>query len=136
MRGQTGTALLEHFLREYAHSLGPLAVPCDDCLDACSALAYAFADRSTDCDIGAAKRELRCWSISFGNTPTRWALWLCLCGDHSLTQLVYIIFTMATQACFEPSLDWVVVKLSKWDMRKFKLDTAPIPTSAARSAAS
>ncbi len=28
--------------------------------------------------------------------------------------------TKATQACFEPSLDYVVVKIPKWDMKKFK----------------
>merc|ERR1719334_2385189 len=34
--------------------------------------------------------------------------------------------TKATQACFEPSLDYVVVKVPKWDMKKFKIDDGEI----------
>jgi carbamoyl-phosphate synthase large subunit len=39
---------------------------------------------------------------------------------YSLPELINSI-TKATTACFEPSLDYVVVKLPRWDFRKFEL---------------
>ncbi|MFZ0512923.1 MAG: carbamoyl-phosphate synthase large subunit [Candidatus Nitrosopolaris sp.] len=39
---------------------------------------------------------------------------------YSLPELINSI-TRATTACFEPSLDYVVVKLPRWDFRKFEL---------------
>ena len=39
---------------------------------------------------------------------------------YSLPELINSI-TMATTACFEPSLDYVVVKMPRWDFRKFEL---------------
>ncbi len=39
--------------------------------------------------------------------------------DYSLTELTNEV-TGVTQACFEPSLDYVVVKIPRWDLEKFK----------------
>jgi carbamoyl-phosphate synthase large subunit len=39
--------------------------------------------------------------------------------DYSLTELTNRV-TGVTQACFEPSLDYVVVKIPRWDLEKFK----------------
>lgn len=39
---------------------------------------------------------------------------------YSLPELINSI-TRATTACFEPSLDYVVVKMPRWDFRKFEL---------------
>ncbi|HEY7778405.1 MAG TPA: carbamoyl phosphate synthase large subunit, partial [Nitrososphaeraceae archaeon] len=39
---------------------------------------------------------------------------------YSLTELANSI-TKATTACFEPSLDYVVLKMPRWDFRKFEL---------------
>ncbi|RJR31700.1 carbamoyl-phosphate synthase (glutamine-hydrolyzing) large subunit [Candidatus Parcubacteria bacterium] len=38
---------------------------------------------------------------------------------HSLIELPNSI-TRATQACFEPALDYIVVKMPRWDLKKFK----------------
>ena len=38
---------------------------------------------------------------------------------HSLTQVENII-TQETSACFEPALDYIVVKFPRWDLQKFK----------------
>ena len=38
---------------------------------------------------------------------------------HSLTEIKNII-TKATSACFEPALDYVVVKYPRWDLQKFR----------------
>jgi carbamoyl-phosphate synthase large subunit len=47
---------------------------------------------------------------------------------YSLTELVNSI-TKATTACFEPSLDYVVLKMPRWDFRKFELVNRRIGTS-------
>jgi carbamoyl-phosphate synthase large subunit len=47
---------------------------------------------------------------------------------YSLTELVNSI-TKATTACFEPSLDYVVLKMPRWDFRKFELANRRIGTS-------
>ncbi|GHO45686.1 carbamoyl-phosphate synthase (glutamine-hydrolyzing) large subunit [Ktedonospora formicarum] len=39
--------------------------------------------------------------------------------DYALTELTNKV-TGVTQACFEPSLDYVVVKIPRWDLEKFK----------------
>ena len=39
---------------------------------------------------------------------------------YSLPELINSI-TKITTACFEPSLDYVVVKMPRWDFRKFEL---------------
>jgi carbamoyl-phosphate synthase large subunit len=39
--------------------------------------------------------------------------------DYGLTELTNKV-TGVTQACFEPSLDYVVVKIPRWDLEKFK----------------
>ncbi|MCK5261004.1 MAG: carbamoyl-phosphate synthase large subunit, partial [Thermoplasmatales archaeon] len=39
--------------------------------------------------------------------------------EYSLTEMENII-TKETQACFEPALDYVVVKYPRWDMQKFR----------------
>jgi carbamoyl-phosphate synthase large subunit len=41
-----------------------------------------------------------------------------ICLGYSLTELVNSI-TKSTTACFEPSLDYVVLKMPRWDFRKF-----------------
>jgi len=41
---------------------------------------------------------------------------------HSLTDLQNSI-TGVTQACFEPAMDYVVVKIPRWDLQKFRLAT-------------
>ncbi|MGA9121291.1 MAG: carbamoyl-phosphate synthase (glutamine-hydrolyzing) large subunit [Bacteroidota bacterium] len=38
---------------------------------------------------------------------------------HSLTDLKNAV-TLSTTACFEPALDYVVVKMPRWDLKKFK----------------
>ncbi|MCH6560208.1 carbamoyl-phosphate synthase large subunit, partial [candidate division KSB1 bacterium] len=38
---------------------------------------------------------------------------------HSLTQLKNSI-TQTTMACFEPALDYIVVKIPRWDLKKFR----------------
>ena len=38
---------------------------------------------------------------------------------YALTELTNKV-TGVTKACFEPSLDYVVVKIPRWDMAKFK----------------
>lgn len=43
-----------------------------------------------------------------------------LCLGYSLTELVNSI-TKTTTACFEPSLDYLVLKMPRWDFRKFEL---------------
>lgn len=47
---------------------------------------------------------------------------------YSLTELANSI-TKATTACFEPSLDYVVLKMPRWDFRKFELVNRRIGTS-------
>jgi carbamoyl-phosphate synthase large subunit len=47
---------------------------------------------------------------------------------YSLTELVNSI-TKVTTACFEPSLDYVVLKMPRWDFRKFELVNRRIGTS-------
>lgn len=47
---------------------------------------------------------------------------------YSLTELVNSI-TKATTACFEPSLDYVVLKMPRWDFKKFELVNRRIGTS-------
>ena len=47
---------------------------------------------------------------------------------YSLTELINSI-TKATTACFEPSLDYVVLKMPRWDFRKFELANRRIGTS-------
>ena len=47
---------------------------------------------------------------------------------YSLTELINSI-TKATTACFEPSLDYVVLKMPRWDFRKFELVNRRIGTS-------
>jgi carbamoyl-phosphate synthase large subunit len=47
---------------------------------------------------------------------------------HSLTELPNSI-TGATKACFEPALDYVVVKAPRWDLQKFRGATARIGSS-------
>src|SRR6476661_6400814 len=47
---------------------------------------------------------------------------------YSLTKLINSI-TKATTACFEPSLDYVVLKMPRWDFRKFELANRRIGTS-------
>ena len=37
--------------------------------------------------------------------------------------------TMATTACFEPSLDYVVVKIPRWDLKKFARVSRKVSTS-------
>ncbi|MGK0290030.1 MAG: carbamoyl-phosphate synthase large subunit, partial [bacterium] len=39
---------------------------------------------------------------------------------YSLTELKNSI-TLSTMACFEPALDYVVIKIPRWDLKKFKL---------------
>src|SRR5213594_5153525 len=39
---------------------------------------------------------------------------------YTLTELINSI-TKVTTACFEPSLDYVVLKMPRWDFRKFEL---------------
>ena len=39
---------------------------------------------------------------------------------YSLPELINRI-TKATTACFEPSLDYVVLKMPRWDFQKFEL---------------
>jgi carbamoyl-phosphate synthase large subunit len=47
---------------------------------------------------------------------------------HSLTELPNAI-TRATMACFEPALDYVVVKAPRWDLQKFRGATHTIGSS-------
>ena len=47
---------------------------------------------------------------------------------HSLTELPNAI-TGATKACFEPALDYLVVKAPRWDLQKFRGATARIGSS-------
>ena len=47
---------------------------------------------------------------------------------YSLTELKNSI-THSTMACFEPALDYVVVKIPRWDLKKFRLVSTKIGTS-------
>jgi len=47
---------------------------------------------------------------------------------YSLTELKNSI-TQSTMACFEPALDYVVVKIPRWDLKKFRLVSTKIGTS-------
>jgi carbamoyl-phosphate synthase large subunit len=47
---------------------------------------------------------------------------------HSLTELPNAI-TLATMACFEPALDYVVLKAPRWDLQKFRGATPTIGSS-------
>jgi carbamoyl-phosphate synthase large subunit len=51
-----------------------------------------------------------------------------ICLGYSLTELVNSI-TKTTTACFEPSLDYVVLKMPRWDFRKFELVSRKLGTS-------
>lgn len=47
---------------------------------------------------------------------------------YSLTELKNSI-TLSTMACFEPALDYVVVKIPRWDLKKFKKVSTEIGSS-------
>ncbi|MDT8446914.1 MAG: carbamoyl-phosphate synthase (glutamine-hydrolyzing) large subunit [bacterium] len=47
---------------------------------------------------------------------------------YSLTELKNSI-THSTMACFEPALDYVVVKIPRWDLKKFRMVSTKIGTS-------
>ncbi|MCP4296828.1 MAG: carbamoyl-phosphate synthase (glutamine-hydrolyzing) large subunit, partial [Proteobacteria bacterium] len=47
---------------------------------------------------------------------------------YSLTELKNSI-TLSTMACFEPSLDYVVVKIPRWDLKKFRHVSTQIDSS-------
>ncbi len=47
---------------------------------------------------------------------------------YSLTEIRNSI-THSTMACFEPALDYVVVKIPRWDLKKFRLVSTEIGTS-------
>ena len=47
---------------------------------------------------------------------------------HALTNLPNAI-TLATKACFEPALDYVVVKMPRWDLQKFSGATQTLGSS-------
>lgn len=47
---------------------------------------------------------------------------------YSLTEIKNSI-TQSTMACFEPALDYVVVKIPRWDLKKFKMVSTEIGTS-------
>jgi carbamoyl-phosphate synthase large subunit len=51
-----------------------------------------------------------------------------LAFGYGLTELTNCV-TKVTQACFEPSLDYVVVKIPRWDLEKFKEVDETIGTS-------
>jgi carbamoyl-phosphate synthase large subunit len=51
-----------------------------------------------------------------------------ICLGYSLTELVNSI-TKSTTACFEPSLDYVVLKMPRWDFRKFELANRKLGSS-------
>jgi len=51
-----------------------------------------------------------------------------ICLGYSLTELVNSI-TKTTTACFEPSLDYIVLKMPRWDFRKFELVSRKLGTS-------
>lgn len=51
-----------------------------------------------------------------------------ICLGYSLTELVNSI-TKITTACFEPSLDYIVLKMPRWDFRKFELASRKLGTS-------
>lgn len=51
-----------------------------------------------------------------------------ICLGYSLTELVNSI-TKSTTACFEPSLDYVVLKMPRWDFRKFELASRRLGSS-------
>lgn len=47
---------------------------------------------------------------------------------YSLTELKNSI-TLSTMACFEPALDYVVVKIPRWDLKKFRMVSTEIGSS-------
>jgi carbamoyl-phosphate synthase large subunit len=47
---------------------------------------------------------------------------------YSLTELKNSI-THSTMACFEPALDYVVIKIPRWDLKKFRMVSTEIGTS-------
>ncbi len=51
-----------------------------------------------------------------------------ICLGYSLTELVNTI-TKTTTACFEPSLDYIVLKMPRWDFRKFELASRKLGSS-------
>ena len=47
---------------------------------------------------------------------------------YSLTELKNSV-TLSTMACFEPALDYVVVKIPRWDLKKFRMVSKELGTS-------
>ena len=47
---------------------------------------------------------------------------------YSLTELKNSV-TLSTMACFEPALDYVVVKIPRWDLKKFRMVSTEIGSS-------
>ena len=66
---------------------------------------------------GRCHRGLLPWRLPAGYPLAFVAAKLCL--GIPLTEVINSV-TKKTQACFEPSLDYIVTKIPRWDMNKFE----------------